>query len=179
MNRNLGKHVIVGLTLMLNLPVVQAGFFNNSAMEPNEYVETRDPWSEQEAALPAMPHDDDLMQIEFESASGNVDFIDRSTLEVGEDQITRVTLLTRHKSGAQTLTREGIRCETGEYRIYAIGSGGEWSVPKASVWRPIHLGGYNSLRSELYETVLCKNGFPKKPDAVVKDLLYPPEQKNW
>lgn len=156
-----------------------AAFFDNSAVEPNEYYQEGDPWQELDSVLPALPREDDLLKIEFPSASSNDEFIDARSLELGEDGITRVSLVTRHKGGAETVTHEGIRCQTAQYRIYAIKNGDVWMVPKTSEWRDIPLGRYKTLRTELYSTVLCKDGLPKKTDKIVKDIRYPPDVRNW
>lgn len=157
----------------------QAAFFDNSAVEPNEYFEEGPAWKELELALPALPQESDLLKIEFNNASTNEEFIDGKTLDVGKDGIARVSLVSRHRSGTETVTREGIRCSTAQYRIYAIKNGDEWIAPKASIWRDIPLGRYRTLRSELYTRVLCKDGFPKKVDQVIKDIRYPTTERNW
>jgi len=179
MNRSVVKLALACGLFACGLPAVEAAFFDNSAVEPNDYVEEGEAWKEEDLPLPQLPSDEDLLQVEVESASANKDFIDRKTLQVGKDGISRVTMVTRHKSGSQTVTREGIRCKTGQYRIYAIANGGQWSVPKASVWRDIPMTGYKTLRSELLSSVLCKDGFAKTPERAIKDVLYPPEEKNW
>jgi len=179
MTRSKVRCAVVGVTIAFWFPAAEAGFFDNSAMEPNDYVDTSKPWEEQILPLPGLPRDEDLLRIEVESASANDDFIDRKTLEVAQDAITRVTLVSRHKSGTQTVTREGIRCKTGEYRIYGIVSNGAWTVPKNSVWRSIRAGGYHTLRSVLFESILCKDGFPKTPERAIKDVIYPPVERNW
>jgi len=174
----IGAAIVAGLTVIYPM-TVEAAFFDNSAVEPNDYVDDGPSWKELDVPLPALPAPDDLLEIEFVNASSNQTFIDTKTLEVGEDGITRVTLVSRHRSGTETVTREGIRCKTGEYRIYAIRNGEAWSVPKTSVWRNIHTRGYKTLRSELFNGVLCVEGFPKKPERVVKDVRYPPFEKTW
>lgn len=179
MKRPFSAVTTAALGVLIVTAPARAAFFDNSAVEPNEYFQEGPEWKELESTLPPLPQAEDLLKVEFESASSNEAFIDQKTLELGQDGITRVSLVSRHRSGTETVTREGIRCTTGEYRIYAIKDADEWMVPKSSVWRPIPLGRYKTLRGELYSHVLCKDGFPKKIERVVKDIRYPPTERTW
>lgn len=135
-------------------------------------------WKEAMGDLPAMPPADSLLEIGVVDASHNRYFLDAKSLSVGNDGVTRMTLVTEHRGGSRTVTYEGIRCETREYRLYAIGASGGWDTPKRSRWRPIPVTGYESVRSVLFEDHLCDSGAPRPAESVVQALRYPRASPN-
>ncbi len=169
-----------GVALFLSGNLACAGaIFDDPAVTPDESFEEGPQWVEGKAPLPPMPDAGKLFALEVPDASRNRYFFDPDSLKVGTDGVTRLTLVTRHQGGNETVTYEGIRCNTAEYRLYGIENGGRWVEPKRSPWRPIPLGHYKHLRSELYNTVLCKDGFPMAPERVIKNLRYPPVEPTY
>ena len=60
------------------------------------------------------------------------------------------------RGGAENVSFEGIRCATGERRIYASGrKDGTWSPLKNSAWQPIVDNGYNRPRAALAHDYFC------------------------
>jgi hypothetical protein len=135
-------------------------------------------WKEVQLELPQMPEDDSLLEVDVIDASRNRYFIDANSVSVGQDAVIRMTLVTEHRGGARTVTYEGIRCETREYRLYAIGGPDGWTKPKSSRWRPVPLTGYKNIRGILLVEHVCDGGVPRKADAVVKALRYPQVSPN-
>jgi hypothetical protein len=72
--------------------------------------------------------------------SANTDFryyVDWGSVSALEDRIVRYVLVARSASGAESVSFEGIRCQSREYRVYAVGKPeGGWAG-RASEWRPI------------------------------------------
>lgn len=135
-------------------------------------------WKEAMGGLPAMPPADSLLEIGVVDASHNHYFLDAKSLSVGSDGVTRMTLVAEHRGGSRTVTYEGIRCETHEYRLYAIGASDGWDMPKHSRWRPIPVTGYENIRSVLLEDHLCDGGMPRTVESVVQALRYPQVKPN-
>ena len=60
-------------------------------------------------------------------------FIDASSLSVAEG-IVRYVLVARSAEGVENVSYEGMRCASGEVRIYAVGRAGGWSGTPGA-WR--------------------------------------------
>ena len=70
--------------------------------------------------------------------------------------MVRYTLVVRARGGAENVSFEGLRCATGERRIYASGrKDGTWVPLKNSAWQPIVDNGYNRPRAALAHDYFC------------------------
>ena len=112
--------------------------------------------SEPEVALPAPPKGE-LVEFFVSSASSFTFFIDPQTLSVGADGVVRYTLVARSRSGAENVSYEGMRCENGTYRVYAIGNAGRWATTQAE-WRRIEPRSVQRWHNELYLRYFCVDG---------------------
>ena len=93
--------------------------------------------AEEELALPAYPARGNLVEFGVVGAEGFHFFIDRPSLAVGKDGVVRYVLVARSAEGAENVTFEGLRCASGEQRVFALGRpDGSWSLAR-SAWRPI------------------------------------------
>lgn len=151
-----GLKVFVALLVWVGAGIASA----QSRVPVPKYEEN--PFVEQEAALP-----------EFPVASGLVEFpvdgpmrvlIDRGSLQLGADQVVRYTLVVRSPSGAETISREGVRCAKPEFRVYAYGrrtgDSGTWSPARGDDWRRIY-GADARFRFELWRDVFCNGVIPE------------------
>lgn len=113
-------------------------------------------WQEGDYAFPAEVKEESLRTFFVSSASPNRFFVDQSSVSVGSDGVVRYVLLVRTPGGAENVTFEGIRCATGERRIYASGrKGGDWAPMKQSEWQPISDNDYNRPRAALAYDYFC------------------------
>lgn len=113
-------------------------------------------WKEGEYALPPAPAETRLRPFYVSSASPNRFYVDEESVTVGPDNVVRYVLVVRTPGGAENVTYEGIRCATGERRIYASGrAGGEWSPLKVSEWQSIGDNSYNRPRAALAYDYFC------------------------
>lgn len=117
-------------------------------------------WREIDAAPPAYPKQQDLLPF-FVSAATRFEFyIDGASLAVGEDGVVRYVLVARSAQGAESVSFEGMRCSTGEVRIYAIGtSDGSWTR-SAGPWRRITPREIQRWHNALYTEYFCPLGNP-------------------
>ena len=128
-------------------------------------------WRESEFALPAPPRGENLLPF-FVSAASRFDFfIDAASLSTGEDGVVRYVLVARSAQGAESVSFEGIRCGTAEYRIYATGlAGGGWSRT-TSPWRPIEPRHVQRWHNALWREYFCPLGAPIRSAAEGVDAL--------
>lgn len=116
---------------------------------------------ESETALPAFPQDADLLEFYVSAVTPNRFFIDSRTLAAGADGIVRYALVILTGGGATNVTFEGMRCATGEYKIYATGRGDRsWSATRDPAWRPIENKPINRHHAALSKEFFCPLGNP-------------------
>ena len=119
-------------------------------------VEADPDWKEGEVAMPAAPREAALRAIDIGTPSPNAFFVDEDSVGVGADGVVRYTLVVRTRGGAENVSFEGLRCATGERRIYASGrKDGTWAPLKNSAWQPIVDNGYNRPRAALAHDYFC------------------------
>ena len=71
----------------------------------------------------------------------------------------RYTVVVEAPSGAKNISFEGMRCDTGERRIYAYGHpDGTWSQAKNTSWQEINFISSFSYQKVLYEEFFCPPG---------------------
>jgi hypothetical protein len=112
--------------------------------------------SEPEVALPALPKGG-LVEFFVSSASSFKFFIDAQALSVGPDGVVRYTLVARSRSGAENVSYEGMRCENGTYRVYALANDGRWAARETD-WRQIEPRSIQRWHNELFARYFCPNG---------------------
>lgn len=161
--RSLPFVVTIALFAAILYPVsAQAGLLSDP--DPN--------WHEGDYVLPAPPAEGSLRQFFVSAASPNRFLIDETSLSVGEDGIVRYVLVVRTPGGAENVSFEGIRCTTGERRIYAMGRpDGEWVAARRSEWEPISNNAYNRPRAALAFDYFCDGPAPPRSrDQALRQL---------
>lgn len=133
-----------------------------AAAQPKSEWESRNEerllWSEENVVLPAFPSTSGLLEFDVSPGHDFKFYVDPATLSVGEDRVVRYALIARSPSGVENVRFEGLRCATGEYRIYAVGRpDGRWSV-RTSGWRPYERATTRSWHDALSRHYFCPNG---------------------
>lgn len=92
-------------------------------------------WHEERVALPPYPKPGNL--IEFDAGPTDFRFfVDAASLSVGDDGVVRYVLVARSPQGTENVSFDGLRCSSGEYKIYAIGrSDHSWARNRDADWR--------------------------------------------
>jgi hypothetical protein len=130
--------------------LAQSGSFDS------EFDEEKKPWSEIEAQLPPYPGTGNLLQFEGGAPSANRFYIDAPSLSVGADGVVRYTMMVRAAGGATNVSFEGIRCATGEHKLYALGrSDGKWVRAREPAWRRIAYRELNRPHWTLFKEFYC------------------------
>jgi hypothetical protein len=152
----------------------KAGF---PALFDDEFDEK--PWQEMEVQLPAFPESENLIPFKVGAISDTKFFIDEKSISIGGDEVIRYSLVVISSSGAQNISFEGMRCLTGERRVYAFGQADKtWTKARSNKWVRLQ-GGSNSHHIALYADYFCAVGQRTimTPEDAVRVLRYdsPPE----
>jgi hypothetical protein len=108
---------------------------------------------------PAYPREGDLIEFYVAATSGFRFFVDPASLSVTEGGEVRYTLVARSSAGARNITYEGMRCNSGEVRLYAVGHDGTWGG-RAGDWRPIQPKSVQRWHNALFREYFCPQREP-------------------
>jgi CNP1-like family len=122
--------------------------------------------SENELSLPAYPRKRDLIEFSAGPTSEFRYFVDSNSISVGSDGIVRYTLVARSPAGVENVTYEGMRCSTGELRVYALGRERSWSATQTG-WRP--MPSMQAWHRVLYREYFCPY---REPVASRQQAIY-------
>jgi len=147
--------------LLLMLPLTAYAEWGQFDIE----FEADKPWVELAAQLPPPPKAENLIEFNVSSATRNRHFVDTGSISVGEDKVVRYTVVIDAAGGAKNVLFEGMRCATGERRLYAEGQpDGTWTRARKSGWEGIKMRSLLSYNKALYEYFFCPGGI-NVPDA--------------
>jgi len=142
---------------------------NNRQFE-YDFDENTKPWQEIQNQLPPYPKPENFFPISLGARSSNQFFVDYASVSASEDGVVRYSVVVKSPSGAETVSFEGMRCTSGERKLYAFGrgdnkGGGEWSRNRNAKWEPIQGRSLNDFRRELFYHYFCTvEGAVKLPD---------------
>ena len=127
-------------------------------------------WKEMGVTPPAYPTSAGLMKFPTSWTTSDVS-IDGATLTVGNDNVVRYTLVIKSAGGAENVTYEGLRCETGQMRVYAFGRRDRtWSPARVSDWKPIQDTRINRHHFEFWRDVFCDGKVMEPRADILKNL---------
>jgi CNP1-like family len=112
-------------------------------------------FTEAATEIPAYPEESALMEFRPQGVSKNRFFIDPASVSIGPDRVVRYTAVVKSSSGVANTSFEAMRCETAEYKVFALGTkDGTWSVLPKPAWREIDTtkGG---VRFRLFDEYFC------------------------
>jgi hypothetical protein len=114
------------------------------------------PKKEWKVEYPDFPKEEGLLSFYVSPIQTQNFFIDEKSLVVGEDEI-RYTLVGVSSGGARNITYEGIKCDGGLFRRYAMGThDGKWSPSRQSEWKDIQFQAANRPQAELVLNYFCQ-----------------------
>ncbi|GAB2180067.1 hypothetical protein DLREEDagrD3_02900 [Denitratisoma sp. agr-D3] len=117
------------------------------------------PWTEKTVALPPFPKEADLLEFYVAAVASNRFFIDKTSIAPSEDGVVRYTLVIQTSGGATNVTYEGIRCDTGEVKVYGLGrNDGTWAQSRNPQWKPIENKPINRHHAALRAEYFCTQG---------------------
>ncbi len=154
--------------LLLILPLTAYAEWGQFDIE----FENDKPWVELSAQLPPYPKAENLVEFNVSSATRHKHFADTASISVGEDKVVRYTVVIEAAGGAKNVSFEGMRCDTGERRLYAYGHpDGTWSKARRSGWEGIKFRSLLSYHKALYEDHFCPDGINVKDGKVAAQNL--------
>lgn len=139
--------------------------------EPNEFPfdeKYTEKWKESEITLPPYPDDRDLLQVPMNSADTLKIYIDEKSISRAPDRVARFSLVVESPSGARSVFYDGYRCETRQYKTYAIGTTQQTWTPVANPqWQAVPRSEINAFRDNIYRHYVCDEN---KSARVPKDI---------
>jgi hypothetical protein len=143
------------LSIVLALVFLTAGCSTQRQAELDS-DEDKKAWREIEAALPPYPKATDLIAVDAGGAVRHQFFVDASSVSLGEDGVMRYATVVKTEGGATNVTFEGMRCETREQKLYALGhSDKTWARARDSKWQRIEFRDSAPHRFTLYRDYFC------------------------
>ena len=125
------------------------------------------PWVEQQTQLPPYPSKENLIRVDAGSNTSNQHFVDTTSIKIGQDEVIRFSLIIQSSAGAMNVSYEGIRCETNERKLYALGRNDKtWSKPRVSEWQRLEFVRQFYAQRELAKNIFCPH----------KQIVSSPEQ---
>jgi len=103
---------------------------------------------------PAFPRERDLVEFYVAATNDFRFFVDAASVGVVDKGEVRYTLVARSSAGAQNITYEGMRCNSGEVRLYAVGRDGAWAG-RAGEWRAIQPRSVQRWHNALFREYFC------------------------
>lgn len=131
-----------------------------------DYDDSNDvPWQEAGTELPPLPPDGELLEMPLNDLPGELlAYTHMDSISTGEkDAVVRYWLIVKGQGGGYNATYEGLRCSTGEYKVFGYGHPTrepEVKLAKDAQWRDLgaDVAGY---RRELAKDILCAGIRPK------------------
>ena len=106
--------------------------------------------------LPAFPKKESLIEFDVGPTSDFRFFVDPASLTV-TDGVVRYTVVARSPSGVENIAYEALRCDNGQYRMYAAGRpDGTW-VARLTPWRTYPRGAANGWHHVLAREYFCQS----------------------
>jgi len=146
----------------------------NDPMIRSEFDESLvEQWKEDKFALPAMPQEDDLINIDIDKGKSPYKHsIDIKNISIGQDYVVRYTIVLESTTGIRNVFYEGIYCPAGEYKTYAVASGDEFRAISKPVWKKINESHYYRFDMKKYYFCDKASNQPFKLEKIVRRIQY-------
>jgi len=162
---------LLGLALVVGPQIAPAQFVNEKPRPPGEVLE--EPWQEDEIRFPAFPRAENVVPLDSERVgSGYRYFLDAASVSLGDDEVTRYTVILQSPEGSSNLFYEGIRCATDEIKTYGYGTRqGTFRAVADTDWIGVYAEGPLGYRTLLADHYVCdENGWSMKAEGVIDRL---------
>lgn len=114
-----------------------AGILGTSGATAQSISPDQPDWVESEAPPPPALDVGKLVDVVVD-AQGSLRYgIDPASLQIGQDGVVRYVMVARSSTGALTAMYEGLRCTTGEYKLYARYNVDRWTPASTVEWKSL------------------------------------------
>lgn len=97
-----------------------------------------------------------------------------ATIAVGADGIVRYVVVASSSTGAVNAMYEGIRCATGQYRVYARHNPGSgWVIARDSLWKSLQEAQLPRHSLTIARTGVCVGHGTQSATQIARDLRSP------
>lgn len=96
-------------------------------------------WQEADVKLPEHPKPENLIEFEASPANPFRFFVDSQSLAPTKDGVVRYTLVARSRSGAESISYNGLRCKSNGHRVYATARPDKTWSPVGGEWKELQL----------------------------------------
>jgi len=183
---NTVKHlsfILTAVTLLLATGLAQAardpadpfkGWKGENDTGEFSYDDSGDkPWQEGVTKVPALPADDDLLPVRLDTLPDGLHaYIGAGSLSLDPvDRVLRYWLVIKSPAGAYNASYVGMRCATGELKVYAYGNPHREPPLRPvnnAAWRDISHVTPNNYHREMMRTLLCSEADRPLP---LQDIL--------
>ena len=131
-------------------------------------------WKEVEAPPAPAVRTDGLIPLDVTGSSLRFG-VDPASISVGPDDIVRYVVVASSRTGTVNALYEGIRCGTGEFKVYARHNPDTgWTLAKDPLWRSLHEQPISRHTLEIARTGACVGHGTNSPASrIVRDLRSP------
>lgn len=135
-------------------------------------------WKEIEAPPPPAVRTSGLIPLEVPGSSLRFG-IDPASISVGSDSVVRYVVVATSSTGTVNAIYEGLRCGTGEVKVYARHNPDSGWVPASkSEWQAVHGTANYRYSLQVARNGACFGDGPNGPPSqIARDLRRPPEEK--
>ena len=133
-------------------------------------------WKESAVVLPLYPDDRDLLPVAMSSTDTLKIYIDGKSISRAQDLVARFALIAESPSGARSVFYDGYRCETRQYKTYAIGTSQHtWSPLANPQWQTVPRSEINAFLDIIYRRYVCDGQkSARTPEDLRRQLQYQP-----
>lgn len=138
---------------------------------PVEFGDPDKGWTELNPDLPAPPEDNQLVEFYVSPVTSFHFALDQKSISIGSDGVVRFTLVATSSSGVRNARFEGLRCESNEFKIYAVARpDGQWERTREPAWKHIAESGNNREEAALAKDAICANGIAFSVADILRHL---------
>ncbi|HYC45920.1 MAG TPA: CNP1-like family protein [Burkholderiales bacterium] len=137
-----------------------------------DYEDESKSWKEIEAQLPGYPRSENLIEVVAGSETPHRFYIDATSVSLGADGVLRYASVVKTAGGALNVSFEGMRCQTRELKVYALGrKDGTWARARKPEWKRILMRDLTPQHWVLYRQYFCPSPALPTPPRTALDAL--------
>ena len=166
--------VTTALLMAVHAAHAKRDLFGNEVPESTFDESQAEKWKESKTTIPSYPNDADLISVPSNDTDTLKIYLDRKSISRAPDRVARFTLVVQSRSGARSVFYDGLRCETRQYKTYAVGTTDRAFAPVTNPqWRDIPRPEINAFRYRLYSRFICdENSSARAPDEILRLLKH-------